>query len=205
MQDIDNLYPAGYHPVQCGRSPDMKTSHVFVCRGLIRVRYYNVDFGMSTRFLPGEPRLVTGELGRDREAPELSDTVPYDPFKVDIFIIGNRLRQEFHEVQSVIPSSIFGSECTSQKYANVDFLLPLVNAMTASRPDAAAALRLWKKLRRRIWSVHRAWRLRWHNESKTLKRILDVEAFLRLGLWIPYRVRCASSKVVSGFQRVLRD
>lgn len=76
----------------------MKTSYVFVCRGLIRVRYYYVDFGMSTRFLPGEPRLVTGQLGRDREAPELSDTVPYDPFKVDVFIIGNLLRQEFHEV-----------------------------------------------------------------------------------------------------------
>lgn len=106
MLDIDNLYPGGYHPVQLERSPDMKTSHVFVRRGLIPVRYYFVDFGMSTRFLPGEPRLVTGELGRDRDAPELSDTIPYDPFKLDVFILGNVLRTAFQEVCSVLTTRI---------------------------------------------------------------------------------------------------
>lgn len=60
----------------------------------IPVKYYFIDFGISTRFSPDEhPRLVVGRQGLDDKVPELSDTVPYDPFKTNIFIIGNLLRQ----------------------------------------------------------------------------------------------------------------
>ena len=41
---------------------------------------------------------VVGEDGRDQEVPELSDDIPYDPFKVDIFIIGNLFRRMFYDV-----------------------------------------------------------------------------------------------------------
>lgn len=53
------------------------------------VRYYFVDFGMSRRFEPGEPRLMTGGMGAVRSAPELSLVVPCDPFKLDVYLLGN--------------------------------------------------------------------------------------------------------------------
>ena len=61
-----------------------------------QVLYYFTDYGILSYFPEGtEPHLVLGLAGRDRDVPELSDEVPYDPFKVDIFTIGNVLRREF--------------------------------------------------------------------------------------------------------------
>ena len=34
----------------------------------------------------------------DKEVPELSATIPYDPFKADIFILGNMFRKTFIQV-----------------------------------------------------------------------------------------------------------
>ena len=43
---------------------------------------------------------ILGIAGRDRDVPELSKNVPYDPFKVDIFTIGNvLLRAELQAVR----------------------------------------------------------------------------------------------------------
>lgn len=63
------------------------------------VRYLYVDFGISTYFPPGsKQRLVTGILGRNQNVPELSKTVPYDPFKVDIFSLGQVFERVFTDV-----------------------------------------------------------------------------------------------------------
>ncbi|KAI0722005.1 hypothetical protein C8T65DRAFT_724342 [Cerioporus squamosus] len=54
------------------------------------IDYYFIDFGISSHFEPDDTnRLVTGTKGLDEDVPELSADVPYDPFKVDIFILGN--------------------------------------------------------------------------------------------------------------------
>ena len=59
-----------------------------------------------------------------------------------------------------------------QKYNNVGFLLPIVNAMTqhdpAERPDAAEALRQWRLARRSLPFVQRRWRLRLREEPLLL-------------------------------------
>lgn len=53
-------------------------------------KYYYVDFGLLTYFPPSQQRgLVTGLSGHDRDVPKV---IPYIPFKVDIFILGNMLR-----------------------------------------------------------------------------------------------------------------
>ena len=67
-----------------------------------RVKYYLADFGMSRRFPPGVPRQVLGIEGADQEVPELSDTVPHDPFKADILILGNVLRKKIHDVRATV-------------------------------------------------------------------------------------------------------
>ena len=56
------------------------------------------SFGLSSHLPPDKDQQVVGIYGRDQDVPELSDDVPYDPFKTDIFIIGNMLRNEFTEV-----------------------------------------------------------------------------------------------------------
>lgn len=99
--DANDLYPESFHPVFRNKLPDFKTPAVPLSRlELPRpVKYYIADFGLSTRFSPGAPRLVLGEKGADREVPELSDRVPYDPFKTDVFFIGNMLRRKIHDVR----------------------------------------------------------------------------------------------------------
>ena len=99
MMDASAMYPHGFHPVHSSFLPD---GHTFAWprrRTSVPVRYYFIDYGMSTYFAPGtHPRLVVGPEGRDQEVPELSDDVPYDPFKVDIYIMGNLFRSMFYDV-----------------------------------------------------------------------------------------------------------
>ncbi|CCM01514.1 uncharacterized protein FIBRA_03570 [Fibroporia radiculosa] len=100
MMDGRPLYPHGHHPVR--RSHAMDTVHELSPLARIDhpVRYYFIDFGISTRFEEGESPYVLGRKGRDKELPELSSDVPYDAFKVDLFILGNLYKKEFVDVRS---------------------------------------------------------------------------------------------------------
>jgi hypothetical protein len=54
------------------------------------VRYYFVDFGLSKRFAcPPDQASVCGQLGQDKTPSELSDTIPYNPFRLDVYQLGN--------------------------------------------------------------------------------------------------------------------
>ncbi|KAI0722006.1 hypothetical protein C8T65DRAFT_629974 [Cerioporus squamosus] len=147
LMDATAIFPQGFHPVADMCLPD-DTRKAAPClpRSAVPVKYYYADFGISTMFAPGDTdRLVSGTHGLDRDVPELSDDVPYDPFKVDVFILGNMIRTSFVE-----------------KYTNVNVLAPLVARMTArdplQRPSAAAALHYFDNIMRRVWSLHRLWR-----------------------------------------------
>lgn len=99
MMDATNMYPRGFHPVRSRYLHDLSTPAPFIPRSEVGVKYYFVDYGISSYFSPGsQERLVLGLEGRDQDVPELSDEVPYDPFKVDIFTIGNVFREMFRDV-----------------------------------------------------------------------------------------------------------
>ena len=101
MMDASSLYPQGFHPVQTKWSPDTRSRARFISRlaAWPPVKYYYVDFGLSVLIPPEvQPRYVVGGYGLDREVPELSFTQPYDPFRVDIFIIGNVFRKRIYAV-----------------------------------------------------------------------------------------------------------
>ena len=100
MMDASALYPRGFHPMATYYLPeDGITPAPCLSRSTTPVTYYFVDFGLSSLFSPNDTnRLVTGTHGIDREVPELSLTEAYDPFKVDIFILGNMFRMAFYEV-----------------------------------------------------------------------------------------------------------
>jgi hypothetical protein len=99
LMDADAMYPEGFHPIKPTFKRDYSGRATYIPRSVAGVRYYFADFGLSVHIPEEEPqKLVTGDLGRDQDPPELSESVPYDPFKLDMFIIGNMLRQEIHNV-----------------------------------------------------------------------------------------------------------
>jgi hypothetical protein len=103
------MFPRGFHPVRDSFLPhDMSALAPAIPRLGVGVKYYFVDYRMSSYFPEGtERQLVLGLAdklpGHDQDVPELSDEVPYDPFKVDIFTIGNVLRREFVGVSTSSP------------------------------------------------------------------------------------------------------
>lgn len=99
--DAGFLYPQGFHPGAENWLPDYSTLAPYKCRYKVDLRYYYLDFGISSYFSPGsdKSRLVLGIDGHERQVPELSYDVPYDPFKVDVFILGCLLEEELHLVR----------------------------------------------------------------------------------------------------------
>ncbi|OCB91803.1 hypothetical protein A7U60_g916 [Sanghuangporus baumii] len=134
MMDGDPLYPKGFHPCLPTLDAKGKRARPRRRRDTRGVKYYFTDFGISSRFESAEEvRLVTGQDGLDREVPELRQFEPYDPFPVDVFILGNLFRKELTDM------------CE-----NMGFLDPLVERMTqqnpCERPTAEEALHLFDSL-----------------------------------------------------------
>ena len=93
--DSTRVVPGGFHmgniSSEDGTSKRIRTRH----RCLVApVKYYIIDFDLSTWFPDGgDGALVTGIIGQTKVTPELSDIIPYDPFKVDIIQLAAALTQ----------------------------------------------------------------------------------------------------------------
>ncbi|EMD34377.1 hypothetical protein CERSUDRAFT_117250 [Gelatoporia subvermispora B] len=179
LMDGNAMFPSGFHPIRDLALPDYSSDAPCYPRSEVPVRYYYVDFGISVYIPPDRhPKLSVGADGRDQEVPELSVDVPYNPFKVDIFIIGNLFRREFHD-----------------KFSNVDFLSPLIACMIqtdpAQRPDAREALLRWQQIRAKVSLAKRKWRLRSRDEAWSEAIVFDTVSIVkqmvyfgrRLGNW----------------------
>ncbi|KAI0776836.1 kinase-like domain-containing protein [Trametes elegans] len=170
MMDAKPLYPEGHHPVRIGYTPDGIYPATPLPRAGRSVKYFYIDFGLSSRFSEGESSQVVGELGRDRDVPELSADLPYDAFKVDIFCLGNLYSKEFE-----------------QKYQHMDFLLALIEPMTkldpALRPTAEQAFRQWEKTRATIADYLLRWRLARKTEQALERVVNDTVAVAREGIY----------------------
>ncbi|KAI0645037.1 hypothetical protein C8Q79DRAFT_747305 [Trametes meyenii] len=157
MMDAKQLYPTGHHPIRLGYTPDAMYPVSPLPRAGRGVRYY-IDFGLSLKFPKGASSFVVGDVGKNDDVPELSDDVPYDAFKVDIFTLGDLYSKEF------------------EKYSNVEFLLPLIEPMTEQqpeeRPTAEQALQEWEKRRADIQESLYRWRLGPKSEP-TLERVVN--------------------------------
>ncbi len=133
--DARALYPGGHHPVRRNYTPDAIYKATPLTRTERPVRYFYIDFGLSVKFAEGEPRYVVGDVGRDDEVPELSSHVPYDPFKVDIYALGNLYFKEFEEVCSDQCHGGLSRSHVVQKYSGMDFLLPMIERMKEEHPE----------------------------------------------------------------------
>ncbi|KAH9893444.1 kinase-like domain-containing protein [Cubamyces lactineus] len=161
MMDATALYPRGFHPVQTRSLPDISDYAPVLPRSSAPIKYYFLDFGISTQFDQGDQsRLVIGRDGLERSVPELSDDVPYDPFKVDICILGALFKQHMLD-----------------KYSNLDAIAALVARMTSkdpqSRPNATEALEEWREIRRQTPPRQRFWRIKPRDETFIVSAFRD--------------------------------
>lgn len=86
MMDARGMFPQGWHASEMYRFPDgkhMGSSQYASRTAAGNVRYYFIDFGISTVNQDSTLGIHGQEL-----APELSATVPYDPYKLDVYILG---------------------------------------------------------------------------------------------------------------------
>lgn len=76
-----------------------------------------------------------------------------------------------------------------QKYANTEFLRPLVNAMTCDppeeRPNASETLDIWRSVRRGLLRPHRFWRLRPRGEALWVHELINVVDLAKLAVLFP--------------------
>ncbi len=104
MLDGTPLYPKGFHPSAKILLPSGQLSAKPHRRADVpSVRYYITDYGISSHFPDtSTPCLVTGLDAQDRDVPELSDDVPYNPFAVDIFTLGNVYKRNFLNIRLLV-------------------------------------------------------------------------------------------------------
>ena len=185
MMDAKPLYPGGYHPVRLGYTPDALYPVSALPRAGRSVHYYYIDFGVSSWFQPGASPYVIGDVGR-AEVPELSETVPYDAFKVDIYALGSVYFKEFGNVSPI--SRLFVMVLTlSQKYKNADFLEPLIELMKQERPQerptAEQALEAWQRKRATLSESLFRWRLVPKSEQAIERVVNDTVAVAWEGIY----------------------
>ncbi|RDB18666.1 hypothetical protein Hypma_014747 [Hypsizygus marmoreus] len=148
MMDASKAIPRGFH-FASGLSHDgLNFGLHWHDRWLVRpVQYYFIDFGLSHQYPRGLKNILdAGIFGQDRTVPEMSTTVPYDPFMADVYQLGN----VFMEIIS--------------KYEGLEGFLELATVMTSKnpqdRPTAAEALLMFEcivsplkleDLERRVW------------------------------------------------------
>ncbi len=116
MHNGIQLYPDGVHPAAVGMNPTYTGyAQTLRCADVPSIKYYFTDFGLSTRFEdPNQPHLVVGGIAANGDVPELSNVIPYDPFRVDIFTLGNVFKTEFLKVSiSSEPPSTSLTDLTS--------------------------------------------------------------------------------------------
>ncbi|KAL5513766.1 hypothetical protein ACEPAH_4167 [Sanghuangporus vaninii] len=182
MMDAERMYPKGFHPaMQVMDASGVKRAYPKRRRDA-SVRYYFIDFGISSKFEPEESRNVLGTLCQDFEVPELSEMTPYDPFFTDIFILGNLFRKTFLE-----------------KYENLCFLEPLVKEMTRHnwryRCTSSEALQCFENIiSRQSWYALR-WSLKRKDVSRTSSVLQDVESASRETVFL-------ARKIISAFHQI---
>ncbi|KAG5640396.1 hypothetical protein DXG03_008805, partial [Asterophora parasitica] len=169
MMDARPILPSGWHFVAHHCKPDGVTPISPLARIDYPVRYFIIDFDCSVRLSPGQPRLIRNFGGRDGDPPEYKSREPYDPFKIDVFTLGNVFYKDFHQV-----------------YEGLDFLQGLTNYMRTpnfrQRPDADASMKYWLEVRKRIDVGRARWRLQKRQETLGERVLYDTVAFAREGV-----------------------
>jgi hypothetical protein len=117
MMDASALFPEGFHPVETSKTPNFRRRAPHFTRSECPPRYYYVDFGISRQYKPEDlPVKEDIILGGDKSPPEHNANQPdspspnsysCDPFKTDIYFVGNMIRENFIKVSCILSDNIF--------------------------------------------------------------------------------------------------
>ncbi|KAF5379390.1 hypothetical protein D9615_006640 [Tricholomella constricta] len=152
MMDASKIVPRGFHYFHETTHDGLNREFEWLQRWSVRpVQYYFIDFDISHRYLTSSDVKEMSRLGQDKSVPEYLRPGPYDPFKADVYQLGNTLLKLIKQY--------------NPKW--LESLLALGEAMTSSipedRPSPAAALQSLDKIDRkllehRIWKPTESWR-----------------------------------------------
>lgn len=98
MMEAKPILPTGWHFVSPFCEPDGINRIKPLARRDHPVRYVFIGFGTCYHIPINQRNLVNGIGGSDDEVPELRHHRPYDPFKLDIYTLGNVIARELYQV-----------------------------------------------------------------------------------------------------------
>ena len=103
MMDPAPLFSELPHPVRQHKSYDFKRRVTQRTRTSHPTKYYYIDFGLSLLCHPPDASpLIRVSIGGDKTVPEYEDPdVLRDPYKIDVYCLGNLLRDQFLGVSEV--------------------------------------------------------------------------------------------------------
>ncbi|KAG6858607.1 hypothetical protein C0995_015374, partial [Termitomyces sp. Mi166 len=90
MVDATELIPGGFHFFNPDTRDGIKPWEEWRERSSVKsLRYHFIDFGISRHYPTNTGIRDVGIFAQDQSFPERSETIPYDPFKTDIYHLGN--------------------------------------------------------------------------------------------------------------------
>lgn len=107
MFDASRMYPKGYHPIQLNRNLNFKGQAERYTRTARPPRYYLIDFGLS-RWYSSRDALDEPLRGGDKSAPEHRHRRRCNPFRTDIYYLGNLVREHFMMARLDLSSALHG-------------------------------------------------------------------------------------------------
>ncbi|KAJ3725966.1 kinase-like domain-containing protein [Lentinula raphanica] len=169
MMDWSPLYPQPPHFHSLWKRMDWKGPSKPRNRTLYPGRYYFIDWDLSKQYstatrITRAPRLLPG-YGGDQTVPEFKRNQACNPFAVDVYCLGNVIRNKFIEVHSIQLLII------NPPRRNVKFLRDLIADMThddpLKRPTMDEVVGRFEEIRKRLsW-----WKLRSRVSDKTFPLI----------------------------------
>lgn len=96
------LYPNLYHPVKTNLNRDLSGPAAHFTRTERPTRYFFVDFGISRHYPDVQMPVIEDIIDAgDKTVPEhQGDALRANPFRTDIYLLGNMIRQKFLEVRA---------------------------------------------------------------------------------------------------------
>ena len=85
-----------WHPQDTTRNRDFTGQAKYYTRTEFPVQYFYIDFGLSRKYnLDDGPPRELPILGGDKSVPEYKDpSMPKDPYKIDVYCLGNLIRRD---------------------------------------------------------------------------------------------------------------
>ncbi|SJL02269.1 uncharacterized protein ARMOST_05595 [Armillaria ostoyae] len=132
------------------------------------LRYYFIDFETTTYCPEGiEKARVTGTYGSDHSMPEISEVVPYNPFKLDIYTLGAlfsclmRCIQHYLGMEDLEPFLLKMTAPDPDERPTAVAALEELNALIAELGPASLRRRTYKPSFGLSWQFYRFWSWIW--------------------------------------------